>query len=119
MESRIRHASEKEAQWLKAEYQSKRNEFYTFQELKDKTQAKASRYANLFNVLVQFYDQLFPKYFQEVYDADMHVSAPARTMIARQGSVYFTNSEEVTPLLGSAYILLPSLWMFGKFFFNN
>lgn len=72
MESRIRHASEREAQWLKAEYQSKRNEFYTFQELKDKTQMKASRYANLFNVLVQFYDQLFPRYFQEVYDADMH-----------------------------------------------
>lgn len=72
MESRIRHASEKEAQWLRADYQSKRNEFYTFQELKDKTQMKASRYANLFNVLVQHYDQLFPKYFQEVYDADMH-----------------------------------------------
>lgn len=72
MESRIRHASEKEAQWLKAEYQSKRNEFYTFQELKDKTQMKAARYANLFNVLIQFYDQLFPRYFQEVYDADMH-----------------------------------------------
>ncbi len=72
MESRIKHASEREAQWLKAEYQSKRNEFYTFQELKDKTQMKASRYANLFNVLVQFYDQLFPRYFQEVYDADMH-----------------------------------------------
>lgn len=72
MESRIRHAAEKEAQWLKAEYQSKRNEFYTFQELKDKTQMKAARYANLFNVLVQFYDQLFPRYFQEVYDADMH-----------------------------------------------
>ena len=72
METRIRHASEKEAQWLKAEYQSKRNEFYTFQELKDKTQMKASRYANLFNVLLKFYDELFPKYFQEVYDADMH-----------------------------------------------
>ena len=72
MESRIRHASEREAQWLKAEYQSKRNEFYTFQELKDKTQMKATRYANLFNILIQFYDQLFPKYFQEVYDADMH-----------------------------------------------
>lgn len=72
MESRIRHAGEKEAQWLKADYQSKRNEFYTFQELKDRTQMKASRYANLFNVLIHFYDQLFPKYFQEVYDADMH-----------------------------------------------
>lgn len=72
MESRIRHASEREAQWLRAEYQSKRNEFYTFQELKDKTQMKATRYANLFNVLIHFYDVLFPKYFQEVYDADMH-----------------------------------------------
>lgn len=72
MESRIRHASEKESQWLKAEYQSKRNEFYTFEELKDKTQMKASRYANMFNLLIQEYDRLFPLYFQEVYDADMH-----------------------------------------------
>jgi hypothetical protein len=72
MESRIKHASEREAPWLRAEYQSKRNEFYTFQELKDRTHSKASRYANLFNILVQKYDQLFPVYFQEVYDADMH-----------------------------------------------
>lgn len=72
MESRIKHASEKEAPWLRAEYQSKRNEFYTFEELKNKTQMKASRYANLYNVLVKYYDDLFPQYFQEVYDADMH-----------------------------------------------
>lgn len=72
MEARIKHATEKESQWLKAEYQSKRNEFYTFQELKDKQEAKASRYANLFNVIIRYYDELFPRYFQEVYDADMH-----------------------------------------------
>jgi len=71
MESRIRHASEKESQWLRAEYQSKRNEFYTFEELKNKTQMKASRYANLFNTLISSFDSLFPQYFQEVYDADM------------------------------------------------
>jgi hypothetical protein len=72
MEMRIKHATEKEAAWLRAEYQSKRNEFYTFEELKNKTQMKAQRYANLYNTLAHFYNELFPKYFQEVYDADMH-----------------------------------------------
>nr|NGY94981.1 hypothetical protein [Neochlamydia sp. AcF84] len=72
LEGRMQHASEKEAAWLKAEYQSKRNEFYTFEDLKNKTHRKASRYASLFNLIIQYYTELFPKYFQEVYDADMH-----------------------------------------------
>lgn len=73
LEVRIRHAStEKEAQWIRMEYQTKRNEFYTLEEIRDDTNQKAHRFANLFNVLIEQYDALFPKYFQEVYDADMH-----------------------------------------------
>ena len=73
LEARIRSAStEKEAQWIKAEYQSKRNEFDMLEEMRDRYHRRAQRFANLFDVLMNTYDDLFPRYFQEVYDADMH-----------------------------------------------
>lgn len=73
MEMRMRGASsEKEAQWIKMEYQTKRNEFYTLEEIRNDAHEKAQRFANLFDLLIDEYDALFPKYFQEVYDADMH-----------------------------------------------
>lgn len=73
IESRMQNVqSEKEAQWIKAEYQSKRNEFYTFEEMRDKVHLRAKNLANLFDYLIEKYDALFPQYFQEIYDADMH-----------------------------------------------
>jgi hypothetical protein len=73
LEARARSvSSEKEAQWLRAEYQTKRNEFYTLEEIRDEIHHKAKRLANLYNDLIEKYDELFPRYFQEVYDADMH-----------------------------------------------
>lgn len=73
MESSIRGAgSERDAQWIRMEYQSKTNEFYTLQEMRDDAHAKAGRFATLFDRLIEAYDNLFPKFFQEVYDADMH-----------------------------------------------
>lgn len=73
LESRIRNvSSEKEAQWVRVEYQSKANEFYLLEELRDEAHEKAKVFANLFNVLVDRYDKLFPQYFQEVYDPDLH-----------------------------------------------
>lgn len=73
MESRMRSVStEREAQWLRTEYQTKRNEFYTLEEIRDGIHSKAQKLANLFDALINQYDALFPLYFQEVYDADMH-----------------------------------------------
>ena len=72
MESRVKHASEREAQWLRAEYQAKANEFYTLEEVRDKIHAKARRLASMYDVLIELYDAKFPVYFQEVYDPDMH-----------------------------------------------
>lgn len=73
LEMRMRSASsEKEGQWIKMEYQTKRNEFYTLEEIRDDAHHKAQRFAHLFDQLIDEYDALFPKYFQEVYDADMH-----------------------------------------------
>lgn len=73
IEGRMRSASsEKEAQWIRVEYESKRNEFHTLEEIRNKEHFKAGRFANLLNDLLEKYDELFPRYFQEVYDADMH-----------------------------------------------
>ena len=73
MEMRIKRAStEQELKWLNAEYQSMRNEFYTLETLRDKASRKAHRYASLFNDMRDLYIELFPEYFQEVYDADLH-----------------------------------------------
>ena len=73
MEARYKNAaSEKEEQWLKAEYQSTRNEFYTLEEIRDNYNKKGQRFAHLFDHLINEYDDLFFRYFQEIYDADMH-----------------------------------------------
>lgn len=73
LEARVRGASsDKEMQWIKIEYESKRNEFRTFEEMRNRIHFKAERFANLLNDIVDAYYELFPKYFQEVYDADMH-----------------------------------------------
>jgi len=73
LESRMRHiGNEKDAHWAQAEYQSKVNEFYTFEEVRNKAHAKANLFASLFDILITTYDSLFPQYFQEVYDADLH-----------------------------------------------
>lgn len=73
MEARYRSASsEKEMQWLRIEYESKRNEFHTLEELRNKLHFQAERCASLLSDLLDAYDQLFPRYFQEVYDPDMH-----------------------------------------------
>lgn len=73
LETRMRGVtSEKDAQWVRVEYESKRSEFRTLEELRDREHYKGQRFANLINDLLTSYDELFPKYFQEVYDADMH-----------------------------------------------
>lgn len=72
LESRMRHASsEKEAQWLKVEYQTHANEYYFLQEQRDAAQGQASALVDLYDNLYAIYVELFKDYFQEVYDADM------------------------------------------------
>jgi hypothetical protein len=72
LEGRMRRAStEDEIKWLKVEYQSRGNEFYTVEEMRNDAHQKAQKIANLFDVLINHYFRLFPYYFQEVYDADM------------------------------------------------
>lgn len=75
IEARVRNASsEKELQWIRIEYQTKKQEFDLMEELRNKEHYKAERFANLFNELMDIYDALFPVYFQEVYDPEMHAA---------------------------------------------
>lgn len=72
LEARMRHAStEKEVQWLKIDYQSRRNEFYFLEEQRNEAQSQASALVDLYDILYKLYVDLFKDYFQEVYDADM------------------------------------------------
>jgi hypothetical protein len=72
VESRLKLATtEKELQWIRADYQSKRNEFNTLELLRDRERHKAERLAQLSNFLIDHFIDLFPKYFQEVYDPDL------------------------------------------------
>lgn len=72
VESRMQHTStEKELNWLKVEYQSRRNEFYFLEEQRDEAKKKGEALASLYENLHTLYLRLFKEYFQEVYDPDM------------------------------------------------
>lgn len=71
-QARLRRASsEEEARWLKIEYQTRINTFESIDEMRNTYHYKAKRYANLYNALVDLYFDLFPRYFQEIYDPDI------------------------------------------------
>lgn len=73
LQTRMSSAStEKEVQWLKIEYQSRSHEFRMLEELRDKAHHKAQRISGLYQVIIDQLIELFPRFFQEVYDADLH-----------------------------------------------
>lgn len=73
LQGRLQRAStEKEIQWLKIEYQTRSHEFRMLEEQRDKAHHKAQRISGLFEVIIDQLLELFPRFFQEVYDADLH-----------------------------------------------
>lgn len=73
--NRLKRAKSKEdARWVKTDYQSKLNEFESLEEMRNKEHARAQRLAGMFQLMIKRYYDLFPEYFQEVYDADMHLA---------------------------------------------
>lgn len=71
-EGRMRNATtEQEVRFLKAEYESKRNEFYLFEQMRNRAVSLTNEYANLFSRLIDAYLELFTEFFQEVYDPDL------------------------------------------------
>lgn len=72
-ESRLSTASsEQDLQWLKMEYKHRAAEMDEILYQRNATHAKAQRIAGLFQFLIDYYEDKFKDYFQEVYDADMH-----------------------------------------------
>ncbi len=71
-EALLRNASsEADARRLQAEYQSRAYHMRSCLEMRDAIYSKGSNYSNLFSFLVKQYDEKFPEYFQEIYDAEM------------------------------------------------
>ena len=71
-EALLRNASsESDARRLQAEYQSRAYHMRSCLEMRDAVYSKGSNYSNLFSFLVKQYDEKFPEYFQEIYDAEM------------------------------------------------
>lgn len=75
LENRLRRASsEQNARWIKSEYQTKLNEFRMLEEIRNKAHNRAKRMSTMYQMMIDRYYELFPQYFQEVYDADMHLA---------------------------------------------
>jgi hypothetical protein len=71
-ETLLRNAgSESEARRLQAEYQSRAYHMRSCLELRDQVYSLGSNYSTLYSFLIKQYDQKFPEYFQEIYDAEM------------------------------------------------
>lgn len=71
-ETLLKQASnESEARRLKAEFQSRLYHMQSCLDLRDRFYQKSSFYPNLFSFLVKQFDERFPEYFQEIYDAEM------------------------------------------------
>ncbi len=66
-----RASSAEEAARLKVEYQSRYHHMHACLELRDKFYKRASQFSNLYSFLVKQFDEKFPEYFQEIYDAEM------------------------------------------------
>lgn len=64
--------SEKMAGWARVEYQNHLNEMNSHRKARDNWIAKSEMLSKLLPKILKAYDQLFPAYFQEVYDASMH-----------------------------------------------
>ncbi|MBI2811591.1 MAG: hypothetical protein HYX67_12305, partial [Candidatus Melainabacteria bacterium] len=63
--------SESDARRLQAEHQSRAYHMRACQEMRDTVYTKGSHFSNLLSFLIKQYDEKFPEYFQEIYDAEM------------------------------------------------
>lgn len=71
-ESLLRNvSSESDARRLQGEYQSRAYHMRACQEMRDTVYLKGSNYSKLLPFLTKQYDEKFPEYFQEIYDAEM------------------------------------------------
>jgi hypothetical protein len=64
-------SSEQEARRLNAEHQSRVYHMRNLLEMRDKEHRKGSQFASFLSFLVQQYNERFPEFFQEIYDAEL------------------------------------------------
>ncbi len=69
-----RASSLAEARRLQAEHQSRLYHMQTCLEMRDEYHNQVTLYSQLYAWLARQYDEQFPEYFQEIYDAEMHQS---------------------------------------------
>ena len=68
-----RSSSQNEVDWTLLEYRGRKAEIDAVLGLRDEAIHKAERLAKLYPILIETYSELFPRYFQEVYDAQMRL----------------------------------------------
>jgi len=72
LEIRMRHVTtEQEAVWLRTEYRVQRKEMERALDMRDEAHDKGRALASVWQIMSAFYLEIFPSYFQEVYDAGM------------------------------------------------
>lgn len=72
LEGRLKNIeSEHMATWAKIEYQNHMNELNHYLKLRDDLSYKSEEMSKLLQVILDIYDQMFPQFFQEIYDAKM------------------------------------------------
>ena len=64
-------SSEGEVRRLRAEYQSRYYHMQSCLDLRNQIHNAAAHYHNFHNFLIKQFEEKFPEYFQEIYDAEM------------------------------------------------
>lgn len=73
LEIRFRRVeTERDAEWLRAEYHMRRHEIGRVLAERDEIFEKGQKLSNLMPFLISFYGEKIREYFQEVYDPEMH-----------------------------------------------
>jgi hypothetical protein len=75
LEGRMSRVSEKEASWIKSEYQGLVSNVNALQTERDEAEAKSQCLTQLFPFLMNHFYRTLADHFQEVYDPDLHVGA--------------------------------------------
>lgn len=68
-------SSESQMNWYKIQYTARINDLNYHLDERDKAHDKAKKISELYPHLVKIYVEKLPEYFQEIYDADMHMES--------------------------------------------
>lgn len=73
LETRMRTSkNQQDVEWLRSDYRNKCTEYDNYIRNRNDANARAQRLAQLSTVLLNYYLEVFPNYFQEVYDPELN-----------------------------------------------